>query len=535
MKESLEISNGKKTKRLFSIVSKTVMVAIFAITLTFFAPTFANAAEVTLTPTPTPTPVAKSAEESYQTIEKSNLEKQIDAISKAYGAYLDNYKTSAKGVGAEVSIKAIFDPSFAKEMKVDHLESVEASIDSVQTNKKSKSVITLLANNKDFTTLDVFADTEKELAYVLIPELSKAYLKVSTKANYGELTGQTMPFTANDLINILNNNPLTEELLNKLLKKYSTIMVEGITNVTASGIENVSVGGVNADFSKITVKLDEKTLLSIAEKVLTTAKEDKDLSNVCVSYKLCTKSEYNNKIQNALDEISKSKKSLSEVKTDSKDVITMTIFVDDKGSITGREFTSNSDLDGLKGLSFGYKVAKKDSNKGFQVWLSENNVEEFKTEGKVSASDKGVSGDVVLTVNDSVSKTSETFNIKLEDMNYTADGANSYLNGKLTVTGESLKGVSLGVNCIGSKNEQTIQMDYIKEGKNLISFLIGSRLKDFKNFKMPSKSAKIYDSETQINEYISSADAKEYLKGINKKINVKEINTYLDQLIKDLQ
>ncbi len=507
--------HSKKTSRRLSLVLGTAMVAFAALLLVIFIPTAVNVyAETT-----------KSPVEYYQSVEKSNLDKQIDAFSKGYGNYLDNYKTSAKGVGTEVSLKATLDPSIATLMDLKGLKSMKASILSMQTDQKSKSTISLFTNDKEFTTLDLLTDTEKELAYILIPELNKAYLKMTTNPNYGELSGTTAPFTTKELTSLLNDNPLTEILLNELLKKYAAIMVAEIDNVTIAYGDKVTVGDITAGYTKITAKLDEKTVLSIAEKMLVAAKEDEELLNLCVNFKLCTKPEYNINIKKALDDIANEKMNLST----KEEVAIMTVLVDDKGNIAGRDISYESDSETI---SFGYKTAKEDTDLGFEAWVTTDKSETLKVVGKVGIMSKGVSGDVTITYNDLSIDSSEVFNIKLDDLKYTRTDSSGYINGKFTITGESLLGMSILVKCTGDVEQQTMKMDFDQGENNLVSVLVESKLKDYKDFKLPSESVKIYDAETQMDDYMSSADIKNYLKGINEKIDVKGINTLIDQFIK---
>lgn len=516
------MSETKRIRKRAPSVFGTVIAVAIALLITFFSPNLIRAqAQDT-----------SGAVDYYKATETADLNKQIDALSKGYGSYMDNYKASAKGAGADVSIKAIFGQGLLKLLGTEDLKSIEASVLSMQTDKKSKSIISLAANDQTFTTLNMLMDTDKELAYILIPELSKAYLKLSTNP-YDELSGSMAftPFTAKQLTDFLNNNPLTEELLNKLLKKYTSIVINEVNDVTVAGSDKVIAGNVSANYTKLIVKIDEETALSIGEKVLTTAKEDKDLLNLLVAFKLCSKSEYNSRIQETLDFIEKKKADIPEDGTGKEAVLTMNVYVDDKGNITGRDFSFEDNSEKINTLSFGYKTAKKDSDIGFDAWFTENGKDDFNLSGKVNAAETGVSGDITFTYNDPYSERPEDIHIKLEDVKYTADGVGGYLNGSFKLTGDSLSGLSIGAEYSGNTEQQTMKMDFDQSGEKLLSLIVKAKSIPYVDFKLPSKSAQIYDAETQITEYLSTADLNGYLKGINSNINVKAINDYLALLI----
>jgi len=518
-------SYGKRIRKGLAGVLGTAMIAAALLVLSLISPSVVQASAETATPSAIGVYDGTiSAKEYYQTIEKYNLEKQIDAISEFYGLYLANYKKSSEGVGAKTDVTVEISPKAAASIGLKGLKNFKASVISMQTDKKSQSVISLFTNDKQFTSLDVLTDTEKELVYILIPELSKAYLKISANSGYED--GAAVPFTAKELTELLNNNPLTQELLNQLLKKYTSIIVEEISDVTIAN-DNVTIAGVNANETRMTVKLDEKTLLSIAEKVLTAAKADKDLLDLSVKFKICKESEYVAGINEALIQIRDEKAKVSKPDAEDKSLI-MRVWADKEGNITGRDFSYASDAENS---ILGYKTAKNGSDIGIEAWYTPDKEEALKLAGKVKKDNAGVNGDIKISYEDSYTLTSQTFNIKLEDFKYIFNNSGGYFNGQLTITGDGLSGMSIVVNCSGDSSRQTLKLDFIQEEVKVVTVTIDSELLDYKDFNLPSGSAKIYYMETQIGDYIVSADIVKYLEGINQRIDVEGINTVIEQML----
>lgn len=506
----------KNAFRCLSGVIGTAMLMSALLLISLIAPTAVNAYAKTTETTQPPA-------DYYQTVEKANLEKQIDAITQYYGLCLDNYKKAKDGIGTEMTIKADIDPSIVSSMGLEGLNSIKAAVKSMQTDKKSKSEISLFTNDKEFTKLDVLVDVDKELEYILIPELSKAYLKISMNP-YSEVSNQTeVPFTTKELMDLIYNNPLSEDMLNKLLKKYTTIVVEDLKDVSVIN-DTVTASGVNEVATKAAVQIDRKTQLNIAEKILKTAKSDNELADLYVKFKLGTKEDYTNTINEALKQITGEKS-----KAGSEDkALVMNVWVDADGNIIARDFTYSTDP---ATSILGYVSAKKDSDIGFEAWFTQNNNETFRTYGKVKEESKGVTGDIHIALNDGSSPVPDKFLIKLDNFSYTSDEYTSYMNGKFTITGNPLGGVSIAASCTGKDKQQTIIMDFAQYEKKLVSVLIDSKIIDYVDFKLPDKSSKVYDMVTQMEDYMATADIQKYLEGINKKIDVKGINAIIDQML----
>lgn len=504
-------SHRKRSSMLYRVLG-TTMVALTALALIVFAPTALNVfAETTM-----------STDEYYKSIESSNLDKQIESITKAYGNYLDNYEKSSKGIGTEVSLKATLDSSITSSLGFEGLDSIKATILSMQTNQKSKSTISLYTNDQKFTSLNLFTDSKKDLAYLLIPELSKAYLKLPL--NSEDLSGLTNSLSNKDITALLSNNPLTEELLSKILKKYTSIVVAELNNVKITGNDKVTASNVSTDCTKFTVKLNNATILSIAEKILTTAKYDNELKTLLIKFKLCTNAEYNRFVQNTLDQIDAAKVELGNSNT-SEEVITMNVWTDSKGNIIGREFSYDLDSETI---SLGYKATRNNLDLGFEAWYT-SNTEKIDIVGKAVVGLTGLTGNVKFTYGDQ--STSEVLNVDFKNVLLTTQSAKSYINGKFTITSTSLPDMSIVVNLTGNTEKQSFKLDIEQAGTTFVSFLITSKEVPYKEFKLPTKPAKIYDVETQMDSYISSSNIVQYLKSINKKINVDGINAYIDQII----
>ncbi len=508
--ENRGIKNGLNW---FQKAASAVLLAAALMLLSVFAPAaVSQAAEA----------VANTSD-YYQSVEKANLEKQIDDLTKLYGVYMENYKKTASGLGAEATIKAEFDPGFAAALGLKNLKSIKTTSVTRQTDKKSDSILTFFTNDIELTSMNVLSDVEKEVTYLLIPELSKAYLKIPTNSAYGNSYSTAALFSAKDVMEFFNNNPLTEELLNKLLKRYTTIALGEIKDVSSMDYF-MTAGGISGDQTMFTVKIDEKTLLAIAEKVLKTARTDGDLEDLLVKLKICTKEQYGLMVDAALDSIA-AQKDLYNV-LENETLFVMRVWVDSQGNITGREFLADSDTSIL-----GYKKIKDGADTGIEAWFSPEEEEVLKLSGRVSEENALNSGDLTVTITDSYMDVPLEFNIALQDVSITSKDTTSYMNGKFVITSTSLPGQRIEAALYGNEIEQKIKAELIQETTKLVTVTITSKVLSYEDFDLPSDSDKVYDMETQLEDYLNETDFAGYLENINKKVDVEGINAVLEQML----
>lgn len=489
------------------------------------------AAQLMLLSILTPAAVSQAAEavgnttDFYQSVEKANLEKQIDDLTKFYGIYLENYKKSASGLGAEATIKAEFDPDFAAVLGLKNLKNIKTTAVTRQTDKKAESIITFFTNDIELTTMNILSDVEKEVTYLLIPELSKAYLNIPANAANSNSYSTAAPFTAKDVMDFFNNNPLTEKLLNQLLKRYAGAALGEIKNVSSMDYF-MTAGGISDDQTMFTVKIDEKTLLSIAEKVLKIARTDDDLKDLLVKLKVCTEEQYGLALDAALKSIA-SQKELSGV-SNNEILFVMRVWVDAQGNITGRDFLANADS---KTSVFGYKTVKDGTYTGIEAWVSPDEEEVIKLSGAVSEENGLINGDLTFSITDAYTDAPLEFNLALQDYSVTTKDTTSYMNGKIVITGASLPGQRIEAALYGNEIEQKIKAELIQETTKLVTVTITSKVLPYEDFDLPTDSDKIYKMETQLEDYLKETNFTDYLENINKKVNVEGINAVIEQLL----
>lgn len=501
------INNGKWIK-------PTAWIALIAIIFTMYSPTTVN----------TVSKAALSPLKFYQKVEKANVNKQIDQFTKGYESYFSAYQEALKQeVGADLTVKATLDPSFANGLGMEGLSSAKASIISMSKGTQSKSTITLSANDKALTSMETFVSLDG-LYYYLFPDLSKSFLKLSTNDMYGKDTASVK--LQEEMLDYFSD-PISADLLNKTLKKYSAIVIDKVTNVNMKENETVVVDKISSKYTRLTVRINERTLLNIANEILKTAKTDTKLRAEIVDLGICTKNEYDTAIKNGMKSIASDLKSLK--KSNGSNVITMSIWVDKNNNITGRSIIINADKEYIK---LGYKTAKKGTKLGFDAWISEKNYDILRGTGSLSGTLSGATGNLKLSIQDTSTGTPDVINIDFKNVKYTQKDKKGFINGEFNITSKLLEGLVINMKCSGDDTKQDFVWDILQGGKSLINITATAKEIPYQDFNFPTSADKSYDMMTQMNNYLADADMRGFLQKIKDRSDVKVIDDYIDSILK---
>jgi len=452
----------------------------------------------------------------YQSVEKAYFGKLIDNFTDSYATYAENYKKLASGLATQGTVKVEVNSDLAAALGLKNFRSVQADVESKLTDKKADSKITYFVNDFKIITLDVLQDLENDIMYMVIPELSKAYLKISANS-----LGNTKLFTTKNVIDFFTSDKISASQLNRLLKKYANIAISQIKDVSAMDYYT-SAGNIGDNQTMYTVKIDKKQYLAMAENVLKTARLDEDLKNLLVSLNVCTKEQFVQKIDTALKSVAQQKKAAA---SKNENLLTMEVWVDSQGNVTGREFAFNFNSNTI---TIGYKALSNGSNTGIDIWFSPDKGHTFQLNGTIKEENGCCNGDLTLTYADLTQKTEQKFDVLLSDITTVTKDNVNYVKGNIIITSKALPGFKVEVNLSGSETEQLIKAEVVQGTSKLATVTVNSKVVPFKDFSLPSESDQIYDFKTQYNEYVKGLDVEGFIADINSKINLDEINSLLE-------
>lgn len=459
----------------------------------------------------------------YQNLEKDNLNKQVDGLTKAYADYILNYQTALKQqMGLETTVQATFDSSITDNTSFEGLNSIKASMISMVKGIENKTNGVISLNDKDLASFETYT-TLNEIYYFMIPDLSKAYLKLDVK----NMEGYTSTAFTQESIEDFLNDPISEDLLNRLMKKYGSIIIDNINNVTMKKDVIVNLDGVESDYTRLTVSINEMDLLDISYAILNAAKEDTDLRDLFVDLGICTNKEYNAAIKEGLTSLSDVQKELKQIKYKGEKVFKMYLWINSNGEIAGRSVSFNSYGEVV---TFGYRTTKSGTKMGVEAWMISDGEDVLRGTGSLTGKLTGASGNIKVSLSDGYT-TPIFINVDLKDVKYTKSGNNSFINGKIDITSKDLNGMSFNIKLNGDLDKQEFLVDMLYNNKSMASVSTMVKEVPFTDFSLPSSNDKIFDIDTQLEDYLKDADIKGFLEGIKEKSDLEFIDSYIDDLL----
>jgi hypothetical protein len=476
-----------KTKLIAAVVIAVIILggAIFALTNGSLANTIAL--------------MTKSPAEYYSSIEKQGINEGVDALTASYEKYLDLYKQQKNtGIAQDADVKITVNPQFTSMLGLTDFQSIEAKISTLSKGTNEKTTMGLSYNNQALVTFNALLNSENSELYLNVPELSSAYLLYSLD-DLMSYTGESMygydsrEYTKK-IEELITSDAVTPQVLNTMLKKYSSIIVDNLTNVKLEKNVSITASDSKDNYNKLTAEITEKDFQTMISAILKEAKNDEDLKNLLVALEVCTKDEYADLVDNAIKEIEDD----TDISTD--DPVYMNVYVDKNGKIMGREFTS-SEKDATGG---GYYLVVKGAKVGLTGWVKENgnNIVDFSADGSVS--NNGFNGKIVTNFTDSEDNTTYTFNVDVENAKQVTD--TGYLNGKFTISSPLLMGAGLVLDCKGDDKEQNMKFQVTYGGMEAATIDITGKKGEYKEFELPPTDGEVYDGINDIYSYMGAAD-----------------------------
>ena len=488
-----------------------------------------------------------SPEKYYQAVEKRSVNKSLKDVKDNYDYFLDLFKSQK--LTTKLSVETSVDSSLFDEYK-DKLSGVDLSklknisFDFIGSKDGDEYGYELVGNinNKEVASANMAINFEDEKFYAQIPTISQDYIDVLSSIK--EVIGvSSNDITASDkqMIKDATSQDNIEKLLpdsDKLfdfISDYSDIVVESIDDVS---MENGSIAAndVEQKCTILNVNLDGNTFYNILKQVLKNAKDDEFIpdyiSNIYDYSELFDldddisdfdKDKYSNSVDELLKELKEHKADI----TNSKNSIEMTVYVDAKGDVIGRELTFNNiddNTDEHTTIYYYKTVSGKDYGieAGSYIKTDNKTQELIKLLGGGDYNIKDLNGEFTLSINDEnheASKENDTIEIyiQLKDCNIIALARDQF-SGNITISTnlEDIKDYSLDIN-IDTKRNSTYTK-FTVNGKDKEYGYLSFQMDIYKEATsyMPDNDDNIVTiaSKEDLNSYISNFDFDKYINNV---------------------
>lgn len=290
-------------------------------------------------------------QEYLQTLGYNYLSDATAALAKAYNAYTG--KSTSSGAKVDMTLTLgdpvldMMEDAAGGSMDFGFLSKVNMSMDVGTKDQLTQAKVALGLNDKDIATVTMLMDMANYAVYMGIPELNSTYIKAdmmsylaSSGADIESMTG-----AINQLYSALPDGETMETILNRYIK----IALAELDDVkrTASTLE---VNGISQECGKMTVKIHEKDVLDIGEKVITELKKDKDVKKIIedvvkaaadISGESVDADTIYSQFQDAMDEALDMIEETKETADD--EYIELVVYLDEVHSVIGLSLAENDD------------------------------------------------------------------------------------------------------------------------------------------------------------------------------------------------
>ena len=449
--------------------------------------------------------------------------KYVSENSKTLGAMyekLSNTITGKSEIGYNTSTKVEFGEDFIKEANIEGLKSVTLKTNNGFKGTLSGQNYSLLYNDKNVISVNTVIDLDKKTAFVKVPELSSAYLSVAEKDlnTLLESSGLSMSnLTKSNSTSMLpigdadinaKDLALSDEEVEKAIKRYTDIFIDSSKSVQKDTVKD-SIDGVDYKYIALENEIKYEDLFSIGEDVLNELKEDDTIKNMVMKSEGITEEQY----EKGIDQLIKSINSGNKDGAFGKDVdlsdtfCTITTYINNSREVMGREIEIN---DSKTESSFGYITVDNDKNYALSVWAKDGDKEIFSVEGSAKKKGEALTGTFNCMVLDGKDKSECT--VSLEDAEI-VDKENMLVSGKLTYEKENKgKKTELVMDCSVKNKKQTIKITVNQDKKSLGSIETSYEKTEVSDIKLPGSDAKVYDVNTQMEDYLGTIDAEGFRK-----------------------
>lgn len=318
-----------------------------------------------------------SPEDYYQYVESENAEALAENVSDMYNRILlSNKDLFNSAYNATVTLE--LDDAGKDLLQLAGMAGVDLSaLDSaslgggvaINDDMISMNLSTAL-NNRDFLTFILLMDIAKGKLFVQLPDLTNTYLGIDLEDEVGYSYDnfveewEDIREAYEDSVGSL---PGQQELA-KLLNKYMKIAVSCVEDVDKSST-TLRAEGVEVKCTALEVTIGARDVADMLDAILEEAEDDDDLEDFIIDLAEAFGEDGGYIYDDLLDELEWAYNDLKDVRGGND--IVMTVYVDGKGNVIGREFEADGVLISMlmpeKGGEFGYELSVK---RGRNTYLS---------------------------------------------------------------------------------------------------------------------------------------------------------------------
>lgn len=449
-------------------------------------------------------------------------EKTVDEITAVAGNF---YETTILGgldvsnKGDSLDLKVSLDEGGKDLIELAGLAGVDMSwIDEVELSADASIKDTLYGvgatigcNGVDIISGNVIIDMEDGSTFIQIPELNKTYIGMELYEEVSEYEAELMQEMQEASAELLKSCP-DKAKFEKMVAKYLNIAIASMEDVSMDD-KTIKVESVKQKCTALTVTIDVDTLKEILEAVVEEMEEDEDLEELITNLAILAGYEmYEDEIYDMLLEELEYVLEDFEYYVDEDMEVVMTVYVDGKGEIKGREIEYEDYWGDTTCISI--LMPKKGSNVAYEYTLEQyGETVSFIGTGKESGNK--VTGEFSVKYNGA-----SLVDLKVKDFN-TEDLKKLQLNGEVEVSmGSGISKVlgmseyaaavedsSIKMKAKSTDSSSELSIGVIYDEESLGTVTMTSKTGKASSVKIPNDKDVAYaDDEDDMEEWLENVD-----------------------------
>ncbi len=486
------------------IVPLVVIVAILlvgAITAFAFKDTLMN----------TVAKATKSPAEYYAYVEKNAINETLDEFipilkeseAQSKKSFALDTKTEIKI--NEASLDTLLQNSLGRSL-VDVESSLGISLDSIgidaligKDDKYLNENFTLSLNQIDLISAEIIMNNAMDDIFVRFPELSSDYLNISTE----ELAGENL--ITPEYSEIMDT--FTADFIEQLIKKYSSLILDNISQATLTNNETLSLETLSTDATLLTVTITDEDAKKILTSLLKAAKIDKDFISIASIYGL-EEEDYQDYIDDSLDNLE------DEDNTILYDDFEMQVYVDNKGKIIGRTFSVEGESDVI-----GYTYLEDSNYSEYEVFVKDDEIDYLVLSGSQTVKNDAYTGSASATVNTGEYGAPVSVDISYDDLKTVKKNNYAYQYGSINISSIDLFGAQILINFDEKDNHQLSEIVVQMGAEPLVTLTTDAEYLNNYEASVPAEGATIYDIN-DVDSYTSTIDLEAFITSLSDKLGI---------------
>ena len=244
-------------------------------------------------------------------------------------------------------------------------------------------------NDTPLMTYNIYLKDGK--IYYQIPELSSSYLCIDFAEIYDLAAQEAEDPAALEMISGLltdmqnGEELITNDELKNLILKYTDMLFSSAENVELVKDVACEADGVKSEYTKLVVNVDEGMCYTFAKKAVKELRNEEVVIRIAEKLGV-SKEEYQSAIDSLSEQLGTYEVSGGEA------VLVMGVYVNSKGEIVGREFTTPLEED----LKIGYTLTNDGDKYGFNAYVNADGTEQVAVNGNATEKSGKLTGEATL-------------------------------------------------------------------------------------------------------------------------------------------